>query len=63
MKHRLLQFLVREMGFHIFAMEAGVARSRAINDYVLHGTGDARQALMGLEYWTWKTEEALHFIE
>ncbi len=63
MKHRLLRFLVREMGFRLFAIEAGVASSRAINDYVLHGTGSGRQALMGLEYWTWKTEEVLNLIE
>lgn len=34
-RHRLLRFLVEEMGFTAFAMETGFAEAVAINDYVL----------------------------
>jgi erythromycin esterase len=33
------------------------------NEYVLHGTGDAKKALAGLYFWTWYTEEVLAMIE
>jgi len=34
-RHRLLEFLVEEMGFTAFAMETGFAEAAKINDYVL----------------------------
>ena len=40
MKHRMLRFLVEEMGFNIFAMEASWAETNLINDYVRTGQGD-----------------------
>ena len=62
LKHRLLEFLVQEMGFSVFAIEANYAESLAINDYVLTGVGSAREALEDLGYWTWNTEEVLDLI-
>src|SRR6185436_4093777 len=41
MKHRVLEYLVENMGFTVFAIEAALPECDAINDYVLHGTGDA----------------------
>ena len=37
--------------------------SLAINEYVLHGTGDSRKVLAGIYFWTWNTEEVLALIE
>lgn len=62
MKHRLFRALVAE-GFSVFALEAGQVEARAVNDYVLHGTGTARGALGGLGVWVWETEEILELIE
>src|SRR5215467_12269075 len=62
LKHRLLEFLVTEMGFTTFAMEANWPESLAVNDYVLHGRGDPAKILGGLHYWTWDTEEVLELI-
>jgi erythromycin esterase len=62
-KHRLVEFLVAEMGFTVFAIEANYPEALAVNEYVLHGRGDARQALAGLHFWTWNTEEVLGLIE
>jgi erythromycin esterase len=63
MKHRLLEFLVTEMGFTHFAIEANMPEAFKVNEYVLHGTGNAKDALAGLYFWTWNTEEVLAMIE
>jgi erythromycin esterase len=63
MKHRILEYLVEKQGFTVFAIEANWPESLAINDYVLHGKGDAKTALAGIYFWTWDTEEVLEMIE
>jgi erythromycin esterase len=63
MKHRLLEFLATEMGFTHFAIEANMTEAFRVNEYVLHGTGNAKEALAGLYFWTWYTEEVLAMIE
>ena len=63
LKHRLLEFLVTEMGFTHFAIEANMTEAFTVNDYVLNGTGSAKKALAGLYFWTWYTEEVLGLIE
>lgn len=49
-KHRLLKFLVREMGFNAYPLEASYAACQPINDYVLYGKGDLETALTGQGY-------------
>ena len=63
MKHRITEFLASEMGFTVFAIEASMPDARRVNDYVLRGEGDAKEALAGLYFWTWNTEEVLAMIE
>ncbi len=63
LKHRLLEYLVAQQGFTVFAIEANYPESFAVNDYVLHGTGDAKKALAGMYFWTWDTEEVRDQIE
>ncbi|MCA9728472.1 MAG: erythromycin esterase family protein, partial [Candidatus Eisenbacteria bacterium] len=63
LKHRFLEFLVEEMGFRVFAIEANWPECFAINDYVLHGEGDPVAALDGIYFWTWNTKEVLSQIE
>ncbi|WP_369368598.1 erythromycin esterase family protein [Streptomyces sp. CG4] len=63
LKHRLVEFLVRDLGFRTLAMEAPAAATCSVNAYVLHGTGDARSAVARLGFWTWKTEEVLALVE
>jgi erythromycin esterase len=62
LKHRILEFLVEKMNFTVFAIEANWPESLAVNDYVLNGKGDPAQALAGLYFWTWNTEEVLDMI-
>ncbi|MBG6132178.1 erythromycin esterase [Aquimarina sp. EL_43] len=63
MKHRMLEFLVKEMGFTIFAIEASHVGCKPINDYVLKGKGIIRDALTAQGFWIWNTEEVLEMIE
>jgi erythromycin esterase len=62
MKHRVLEFLVEEMGFNTFAIEATLPESNRVNDYVHTGEGDPEVLLSGLYFWTWNTREVLDMI-
>ena len=63
LKHRFLEFLVEELGFRVFAIEASFPDCEAINAYVQDGVGDPEEALHGQGFWTWDTEEVLALIE
>jgi erythromycin esterase len=63
LKHRLLEYLVAELEFTWFGIEANYPECLRINDYVLNGTGDPAAALAGTRFWTWDTEEVLALIE
>lgn len=56
-KHRLLEFLVKEMGFTVFTMEAAYSDAQPMNDYVLHGKGNRADVLSKIGYIAWDTEE------
>lgn len=62
LKHRMLEYLVEKKGFTVFGIEANWPESLVVNDYVLNGIGDAQEALDGLYFWTWNTEEVLNMI-
>jgi erythromycin esterase len=64
-KHRLLEYLVQNHGFGVFAIEANWASSFAINQYVLGGAGDAKTLLRQYAkiMWAWRTEEVLELIQ
>lgn len=62
LKHRMLEFLVSELGFDIFAMEATLPEAMDVNRYVLTGQGDPARALAGMYFWVWDTEEVLELI-
>ncbi|WP_282088329.1 erythromycin esterase family protein [Aquimarina algiphila] len=63
MKHRMLEFLVKEMGFTIFAIEASHVGCKPINDYVLYGKGSSREVLTAQGFWIWNTEEVIDMVE
>lgn len=63
MKARILRFLVEEMSFNTFAIEATWPESRRLDRYVRTGEGDPRVLLSGLYFWTWNTESVLEMIE
>jgi len=61
-KHRMVEFLVEEMEFTVFAMEATFAGALELNDYILTGDGDPQRALAALVYPAWNTEEVLAMV-
>lgn len=62
-KDRFLRFLVRQMGFAYFAIEATSPESDAVNRYVLGGEGDPAKLLSNLYFWTWNTREVRDLID
>lgn len=62
-KHRMLEFLVKEMGFTVFAIEASYPACLNINNYVLYGKGDRASALASQKFWTWDTNEVSDMID
>jgi erythromycin esterase len=62
-KHRMLEFLVKEMGFRVFAMEASYAGCQKINDYVMGRTDDGAAALDSQGFWTWNTQEVRAMLD
>ena len=63
MKARILRFLVEEMDFDTFAIEATWPEARRLDHYVRTGEGDSAVLLAGLYFWTWRTESVLEMIE
>lgn len=62
-KHRLLEFLVTEMGFTAFVLEASYAACQPINEYVLHGRGDRATVLTDQGYIPWDSEEFSEMLD
>ncbi len=65
MKHRVLEFLVREMGFTDFAMEAPWLEAEDVNRYVLNQynrPGLPEQLIYYFKLWPWRTEEVADLI-
>jgi erythromycin esterase len=56
-KHRLIEFLVTQMGFTAFAIESSFSDCEPINDYILTGKGDRATVLTNQNYTAWDTEE------
>lgn len=61
-KHRLLVFLVEELGFRAFAIEANQLAVERLNRYVQGGPGTARDA-MRVMFRVWNTEGMLDLVE
>lgn len=61
MKHRLFAFLVKEMGYTGFVMEADVTSCEEANEFVSNGKGDALSALKPL-YGIWRTQEVVEMV-
>lgn len=63
MKHRMLEYLVKEKGFTVFAIEANWPESEALDRYIKTGEGDPKAGLAAMYFWTWQTEEILAMVE
>lgn len=63
LRHRILEFLVKDMGYTVLAVEGSYAAFMNINDYVLHGKGDRAKVLADQKYWILDTEEVAAMID
>ena len=63
MKHRMIEFLVKEMGFTTFAIESNPTGADRINQYVQTGEGDLEELRQYLCCWPWHTREMLDLID
>jgi erythromycin esterase len=63
LKHRIVRYLVQEQGLRLFAMEANLPETMALNDYIVNGEGDPTTALNGTHFWIWTTESVLALME
>jgi erythromycin esterase len=61
-KHRLLEYLVRDVGFTVFAIEANQLAVERVNRYVQGGDGTARDA-MRVMFRVWNTEGMRDLVE
>jgi Erythromycin esterase homolog len=65
LKQRLVQFLIEEMGFTLFALSAPWAGTCALNEFVYAGRGsveDLEGMMVNLGGWQWMTEEMLALL-
>lgn len=62
LKHRLLEHLVLELGFRVFAIEANLPEALAVDEYLQTGQGDPVKLIGSLYFWTWNTEEVLALV-
>lgn len=62
LKHRMLEYSVKELGVRIFAIEDHQLVVRRVNDYILGGSGTARSSMYGM-LGVWQTEEVRNLIE
>ncbi len=61
-KQALVPLLVAR-GFRVIAFEAPYTEYKALDEYVLHGTGDPAAALNMPFYWFWDTNEILELVQ
>jgi erythromycin esterase len=61
-KHKVIKYLITEADFKVFIIEGDFTGSQIMNDYVLYGKGELKDALIGVGYGIWMTEEFIDLI-
>jgi len=63
LKHRFIKYLVEEMNFTTFALEASLPYSNKINDYILNGDGNIEEIMSNMPAWfLWDTQEMKNIL-
>lgn len=57
MKHRIVEFLVKEMDYRLFAIDAEFAEAKIVNDYILNDGGNIEDAIWVIRHLPWSTTE------
>ncbi len=63
MKHRIIKFLVEEMGFTVIAVEAGWSGGLVTDRFVTSGAGGLSTARESLGFWFYQCEEFSDLLE
>jgi len=63
LKHRLIEYLVTEKDFNLFALECPFGEAFDVNQYILEGIGTPEEALAGIYFWTWDTQEVVELLK
>jgi erythromycin esterase len=61
-KHRLLEYAVKEMGVRVFAIEDHQMEVEKVNDFVLYGKGNPEKSMAGM-FYIWNSEEVINMIK
>ena len=63
LKHRFVKYLVEELNFKTFALEASLPYSNRINDYILRGRGNIDELMSNMPGWfLWDTQEMKNIL-
>lgn len=63
LKHRFIKYLVEEMNFTTFALEASLPYSNRINDYIINGNGNIEEIMSNMPGWfLWDTQEMKNIL-
>jgi erythromycin esterase len=63
LKHRIIKYCVSELGFTLIGFDENYGAALTVNDYVLHGKGNAADAVTGMGFWVSDTEEVVSLVE
>lgn len=63
MKQHVFEFLVKETGVKVFAVEGDFGGGQTINNYILYGTGTAEDAAKSLDMAIYKTQEFTNMLK
>lgn len=61
-KIKLIKYLITKKGFTHFALEANVAETELVNEYVHTGKGNLDTLIKGFHFWCWMTQEMKDLI-
>lgn len=62
-KHRLIRYLVQELGFKKIILETDFAGTKTLNSYVVDGIGNPKQGMYDMDQGVFETQEFLDMIE
>ena len=60
---RLIQYMVTKLNFRVIGLEANFSNAQSINDYILGGSGNAKDAVQKLYGWVYNNQEFVQIVE
>ncbi|WP_019639196.1 erythromycin esterase family protein [Paenibacillus fonticola] len=63
LKKNLFEALIKNENVRVFVLEGDFGAGQQINDYILYGTGTAKEAVFALDYGIYKTQQMIDLVE